>query len=273
VALEAMKNNDLSIALDELKQAAGLAPSNALIWYNIAVVESKKGDSKAALEHLHKATSLGLPSSQQEDVDKLEAKLTYDLKKKTLSEKQPGTPAVPKTTAGARESSMRALNTGINEIGAITADYQPIGFILETSTGKLWWRSLTKSGCEGGRVAIWMSGARLTELDPNSVAEGVDNDGHKALGFACKSGATCVENWASPICWSLEIMGMTAKPPNVQEVINKDFVYTGSQGDVKTTFRFMGRQDALAIDTTGDPDGTQRAINLLKHLITSEQSR
>jgi tetratricopeptide (TPR) repeat protein len=142
VALEAMKNNDLSIALDELKQAAGLAPSNALIWYNIAVVESKKGDSKAALEHLHKATSLGLPSSQQEDVDKLEAKLTYDLKKKTLSEKQPGTPAVPKTTAGARESSMRALNTGINEIGAITADYQPIGFILETSTGKLWWRSL-----------------------------------------------------------------------------------------------------------------------------------
>ena len=66
VALEAIQNDDLAVATDELNRAAALAPGNALIWYNLAVVESKKGESKAALEHLHKATALGLPASQQE---------------------------------------------------------------------------------------------------------------------------------------------------------------------------------------------------------------
>src|SRR5579863_7943308 len=58
IALEALKNNDLSTAADELNQAAQLAPKNAVIWYNLAQVESKKGDSKLALEHLQKAESL-----------------------------------------------------------------------------------------------------------------------------------------------------------------------------------------------------------------------
>jgi hypothetical protein len=272
VALEALKKNDLPVALDELKQAAALAPSNALIWYNIAVVESKKGDSKAALEHLHKATSLGLPPSQQNAVDDLDAKLTYDLKKKQLSDKPPGTPAVPKTTPGATESSMRALNAVINEIYATTADHQAIGFIFETSTGKLWWKSLEKRGCGDKLVAIWMVGVRLDALDPDNFARIKD-----FLSLTCKGWSDCLESWSSPICTSVEMLhGMGSlkeyESPYV-EVINKEFDYRiKGQGDVKTSFTFMGRAGMVGIATTGDPDGMQRAIDLLKQLITSKQS-
>ncbi len=77
IALEAIKNNDFTAASDELKTAADLAPKNALIWYNLAVVESKKGDSKSALEHLQKAESLGLPRNLQNDAEQLDAKLSY----------------------------------------------------------------------------------------------------------------------------------------------------------------------------------------------------
>ena len=38
VALEALKNNDLESAAEELSKAAELAPNNALILYNLAVV-------------------------------------------------------------------------------------------------------------------------------------------------------------------------------------------------------------------------------------------
>ena len=82
IALVAIKNNDFSTASDELKAASELAPKNALIWYNLAVVESKKGDSAPALEHLQKAETLGLPKTLQTDADQLEAKLAYDVKRK-----------------------------------------------------------------------------------------------------------------------------------------------------------------------------------------------
>src|ERR1017187_9084025 len=91
IAQEALKNNDLSTASDELKTAADLAPKNALIWYNVAVVESKKGDSTVALEHLEKAESIGLPKNLQNDADQLEAKLSYEIetdKKKRVEQQK-----------------------------------------------------------------------------------------------------------------------------------------------------------------------------------------
>jgi tetratricopeptide (TPR) repeat protein len=81
IAQEALKNNDLNTAADELKTAATLAPNNAVILYNLAVVESKKDDPKSALDHLHRATSLGLPENQQDNAAQLEAKLIYQLKR------------------------------------------------------------------------------------------------------------------------------------------------------------------------------------------------
>lgn len=86
IALVALENNDLSTAQQELKAAADLAPGRALIWYNLAVVESKKSDPVSALNDLQKAENLGLPKSQQTDADHLEAKLTYEARKNTQKE-------------------------------------------------------------------------------------------------------------------------------------------------------------------------------------------
>src|ERR1039458_4568119 len=61
-AKDALKNGNLDSALSELSAAAALAPSNSVIWYNVAVVESKKNRPDAALQHLKKAMRLGLPS-------------------------------------------------------------------------------------------------------------------------------------------------------------------------------------------------------------------
>ena len=86
VALEAIKNNDFSTAAGELKAASELAPKNALIWYNLAVVESKKGDSASALQHLQKAENLKLPKNLSNDADELEAKLSYEVKRESIEE-------------------------------------------------------------------------------------------------------------------------------------------------------------------------------------------
>jgi hypothetical protein len=75
LAVEALKNDDQVTALKELRTAAALAPSNGVIWYNIAVVESKRGDSSAALVHLRKAVVLGLPKNLQSNAKSLEISL------------------------------------------------------------------------------------------------------------------------------------------------------------------------------------------------------
>jgi hypothetical protein len=112
VALEAIKNNDFSTAADELKAASGLAPKNALIWYNLAVVESKKGDAKSALEHLQKAESLGLPKSMQNDADDLEAKLTYktEIKARAAAAQPEKAPAAAADTGPALSESLEFLS-------------------------------------------------------------------------------------------------------------------------------------------------------------------
>jgi hypothetical protein len=81
VALEAMRNNDLPVALAELKQAAGRAPDNALVWYNLALVEFKSGKPKDAHDHFAKATGLGIPDNLKEDSEHLGAQIEYALQK------------------------------------------------------------------------------------------------------------------------------------------------------------------------------------------------
>ncbi len=77
VAQEAIKNNDFSTATDELRAASNLAAKNSVIWYNLAVVESKNGDPDDARLHLQKAEIIGLPKRLQADADQLDAKLEY----------------------------------------------------------------------------------------------------------------------------------------------------------------------------------------------------
>jgi tetratricopeptide (TPR) repeat protein len=74
-AKEALANGDLDSALNELNAAAALAPGNAVIWYNVAVVESKKNNPDAAMQHLRKAIRLGLPSDLKDQALELQSSL------------------------------------------------------------------------------------------------------------------------------------------------------------------------------------------------------
>jgi FKBP-type peptidyl-prolyl cis-trans isomerase SlyD len=77
VGVKALENNDLQVARDEFQEAARLAPQNALIWFNVALVQSKLGATKEAREALDRATNLGLPKELKERSEDLLASLEY----------------------------------------------------------------------------------------------------------------------------------------------------------------------------------------------------
>jgi hypothetical protein len=81
VALVALKNNDLTTAEDELRQATQLVPKNALVLYRLAVVQSKRDESSDAMSNLQSAMRLGLPADVKGPADDLQAELTYKLNK------------------------------------------------------------------------------------------------------------------------------------------------------------------------------------------------
>jgi tetratricopeptide (TPR) repeat protein len=85
VALTALKNDDLEVAIRELETAANLAPSNALVQYNLAVVKSKNARPAEALINLKRAIDLGLPSDQAKAADDLLVQLTYQSQKSVSS--------------------------------------------------------------------------------------------------------------------------------------------------------------------------------------------
>jgi hypothetical protein len=64
LALSALQDGNLEAAANELNKAADLAPRNALIQYDLGVVESQLGRVESALNHLRTARDLGLPTDQ-----------------------------------------------------------------------------------------------------------------------------------------------------------------------------------------------------------------
>jgi hypothetical protein len=81
VALEALGDNNLSIAAEELGRSAALAPSNALVRYYLASVQSRQNLPGPALDNLTRAMSLGLPTKESGLAEDLLAKLQYQFKK------------------------------------------------------------------------------------------------------------------------------------------------------------------------------------------------
>jgi hypothetical protein len=78
VALTALKNKDFDVAVRELLIAARLAPKNALVQYNLAVVKSQSGNPTEALTYLKQAIELGtLPDEQAKDAERRLVDLTY----------------------------------------------------------------------------------------------------------------------------------------------------------------------------------------------------
>lgn len=79
IAVVALQNNDLQTAQEELKKSAELSPRNSLVFYNLAVVESKLGDIHGADASLTKAERLRIPIRERQDAEKLRAEIDYAL--------------------------------------------------------------------------------------------------------------------------------------------------------------------------------------------------
>jgi tetratricopeptide (TPR) repeat protein len=85
VAQEALKDDNLTIASEELTQALSLTPANALVNYYLAIVQSKQGDSDAALKSIERAMAIGLPPKESQDAEELLATTKYAIRKKDQS--------------------------------------------------------------------------------------------------------------------------------------------------------------------------------------------
>jgi len=83
----AIKDGDFDIALKELGQAAQLDPRNSLIWYNLAVVQSIKGMTPAALDSLDQALKVGLPANLRGSAENLKEKLADEWEKRKQNPK------------------------------------------------------------------------------------------------------------------------------------------------------------------------------------------
>jgi Tetratricopeptide repeat len=71
----AIANEDWKTAKSELIQASQLAPTNALVLYDLAIAYSHTGQTKSAILELEKALRLGLPATQQEAAKRLKTQL------------------------------------------------------------------------------------------------------------------------------------------------------------------------------------------------------
>src|SRR5579862_7890954 len=73
--LAALEKNDLAAAEEEMQAAAKLAPKNALIFYKLAVIQSKRDEWQAGIKSLDVAQKLGLPKELQDAANELAANM------------------------------------------------------------------------------------------------------------------------------------------------------------------------------------------------------
>ena len=73
--LAALEKNDLAAAEEEMQAAARLAPKDALIFYKLAVIQSKRGEWEAGIKSLSVAQKLGLPKKLQDAANQLGAEM------------------------------------------------------------------------------------------------------------------------------------------------------------------------------------------------------
>ena len=71
--LAALEKNDLAAAEEEMQAAAKLAPKNALIFYKLAVIQSKREEWQAALKNIDAARKIGLPKNLEDEAVQLAA--------------------------------------------------------------------------------------------------------------------------------------------------------------------------------------------------------
>jgi hypothetical protein len=88
--LAALEKNDLAAAEEEMQAAAKLAPKDAMVFYQLAVIQSKREEWEAGIKSISVAQMLGLPKKLEDAanqlgahmiVKRLQAKTADDTKK------------------------------------------------------------------------------------------------------------------------------------------------------------------------------------------------
>jgi len=84
----ALRNGDLTVAAREFEEAARLAPSNALAWYNLGVVESRRNNPQKTIDSFRRALQLGLPATEKNAAEEAVAVATYEIEKVGADKKE-----------------------------------------------------------------------------------------------------------------------------------------------------------------------------------------
>lgn len=82
IAAEAIKHGDFAVAERELKRSLELAPDNALLFYNLAIVQERLDRPQEALASIERALKIGLGDSERSSATDLYARITYALEKR-----------------------------------------------------------------------------------------------------------------------------------------------------------------------------------------------
>ncbi len=81
IAVAALNDGNFAVALKELEKSAALQPQNALIHYNLAIVNQKFDRPRMALISLRHAMQLGLRSAESQVASALLVTLNYEIEK------------------------------------------------------------------------------------------------------------------------------------------------------------------------------------------------
>jgi hypothetical protein len=73
--LVALEKNDLAAAEEEMQAAARLAPKDAMGFYKLAVIQSKRGEWEGGIKSISVAQKLGLPKKLQDAANQLGAEM------------------------------------------------------------------------------------------------------------------------------------------------------------------------------------------------------
>lgn len=277
IALEALKNNDLVAAQQELTQASALAPKNALIWYNLAVVESKSNDPQSAMKHLQKAIDLGMPAAMKDDANDLKAKLTYAIRKQSMSSTNSNLdtaktrqPSADEPTTPSIWETLDYLNSRVDSSFVPKDTNYLLGrFSVDQNRTTLWWSrwrseadtlrtrdldgrfwfhsSATLGGCIYGVEAH--SGALVVDLNPEATSFDQKSSDEE---IACKH----------KDCWSFWT-----------QCADADFRQSIGRMNTKSEkAQLTGNLTTLIISTSGDPELGENFARALRHLIRLMQA-
>ncbi|MEQ1870831.1 MAG: hypothetical protein ABL961_12495 [Vicinamibacterales bacterium] len=116
VAMKAVDEGEFEVALDEVREAAKLAPTDPVIQFAMATILDKREKVDEALAALDKAQTLGLPEAYREKADDLRVTLLYKQKKNL---KAPPTGAAPGDSSQSRNFSSQSRNFKINDSSVV----------------------------------------------------------------------------------------------------------------------------------------------------------